>query len=332
MTAIADFSEGKKHIANGVFVEEGAWHGEGKVLTLAEAEALGIIQLFKEAGMDWTVELRELLVPHSDSMIKAGIMGITRTDTGKVFGTSSDHYKTFQNGEVAEHVQSYMDTGLFKPSAFVSLKDGAWNSATLRVGNTTLKNGDQMKMNAVWTWGHDGKQGVRLMLTDTRVVCCNTFRLALKDAKSIRHKGSIREKMDKIREEHLKMMGYFDQNHDFFNKLLEMPFKSTWLEQYSNAKRFDTERIFEQMKLEKDEGTMFQAYQAVSRWSDHVAGGKKVQNRMMHVLTGMGAARMEKVTSEFQELLAKPFLRDEREPEYKEWLAGTIGTAEEIAV
>jgi hypothetical protein len=83
------------------------------------------------------------------------------------------------------------------------------------------------------------------------------------------------------------------------------------------------------LKEDRNEGTMFQAYQGISRWSDHVAGGKKVQSRMIHVLTGVGATRMQKVTQEFQELMMKPFIRDENEPEFKKWLEEKIKKVEE---
>lgn len=333
MTLRADMSHaGTKHIYGGVFVEDAAWHKEGFVISKEEARRLGILGIFEKAGMNWTVELRNLKVEHDGRIIKTDFEGITRSDTGKVFGPVTDKYHTFQNAEIAAHAQAYVDTGLFDPSAAVSLKDGAWNSTTLQLGEHTLSNGDKLKKYVVFCWGHDGKQGVRVILTNVRVVCCNTFRIALSEAKekSIRHKGGIREKMDTIRTEHMAMLKRFDTQNNFFEELLKKPISRTQTERYLDVMDFDKDEVFHQMLRENDTGTLFQAYQSVSRWSDHISGGKKVKERQIYVLQGGGAKRMEAVTEDFKQLLALPFRGASiAEPEFKAWLDTKIKEKEE---
>lgn len=322
---------GTKHIYGGVFVDEAAWHKEGIVISMEEAKRLGMLGIFEKAGMGWTVELRNLKVTHDGKIIDTDFEGITRVDTGKVFGPVTDKYHTFQNSEIAAHAQTYTDTGLFDPSAAVSLKDGAWNSTTLQLGAHTLSNGDKLRRYVVFCWGHDGKQGVRVILTNVRVVCMNTFRIALSEAKaaSIRHKGGIRDKMENIRTEHMAMLKRFEKQDNFFEELLKKPIKTDQFTRYLDFMKLDKDEVFQEMLKEKDRGTLFQAYQAVSRWSDHVSGGKKVKERMIYVLQGGGANRMETVTEHFEELLALPFRGSSIvEPEFNKWLESKIEAKE----
>lgn len=160
------------------YVGEVPWHGLGTALpSLATAQ-----EALAAAGLDWTVEKRELR--DFDHRRVPGKFVVVRTDTGEHLGVVSASYTPLQNKEAFRFFdQATMDPNGPKYEVAGSLRGGriVWILARIP-GFLEVVRGEEHQPYLLLVNSHDGKMAVRLLPTFVRVVCQNTLQLALESA------------------------------------------------------------------------------------------------------------------------------------------------------
>ncbi len=171
-----------------------AWHRLGTVLEGAP----GIDEALKVAGLDWDVESRPLYFDPTDTksiedaaneivdeaeapsrLVVPGFVVNVRTSDNTPLGVVSEQYKTAQNRDNLRALETAIDNGDLVLETGGSLMNGKRCWLLARYADTAeVTKGDAIVPYFLIAWGHDGKMGVRLMNTPTRVVCANTMHAA----------------------------------------------------------------------------------------------------------------------------------------------------------
>jgi phage/plasmid-like protein (TIGR03299 family) len=186
---------------------KGAWHGLGTVV----AGAMNPFAALKIANMEWTVEESDTIT----GVFNAGAEAEYRvsTDTGKVLVRSDDKsvlgivgpdFQPFQNAQLAELAYALRASadGNTEVESAGSIRGGkrVWmlvKGESVQYGGK----GDETVPYLFIANGHDGSLALRLMPTGVRVVCSNTFHLALKAARrgmSFRHTLNINNRVEEL--------------------------------------------------------------------------------------------------------------------------------------
>lgn len=160
-----------------------AWHRLGTVLENAPRLDEALVM----AGLDWDVQTRPLFFPAEaaegggkfERKVVPGFKVNIRSTDQSVLGVVTDSYKTAQNAKNLEALSPAIDSGEITLETGGSLMAGrrCWFLARY-ADNMEVKPGDPVVPYLLVAWGHDGKMGVRIMNTPTRVVCANTLHAA----------------------------------------------------------------------------------------------------------------------------------------------------------
>jgi phage/plasmid-like protein (TIGR03299 family) len=198
-----------------------AWHGLGTTTT----EPVTVEELFNLAGLGWTVSMVPVLTQFAEpggepKLIPVPDMrAIQRNDTGFVTGVVSGKYVTFQNSALLDIAKEVFLDAKVGESAF-SLFGGKKVVLAIRLGEDSVKCGkreDGHRTFLLLSTGHDGISPILALGTDTRVVCNNTFTLAVNGAKAeetvkIRHSAKHSERVADLVEA-LKMIREGHEGH-----------------------------------------------------------------------------------------------------------------------
>lgn len=166
--------------------------------------------LMSDAGLDWEVEGRPLLVPQNgpenyDNLAQfPGQKAIIRKFDNMPMGIVGEGWNILQNHEVFEFIDSLTTMGLVKYHSAGQFKNGkiVWVQAEFM--ESEILQGDEHKKCLFFTNAFDGTFSVRIGWTDFRVACYNTFIVAAGEARkngyTIRHTASMREKISMVKE------------------------------------------------------------------------------------------------------------------------------------
>lgn len=169
------------------------WHGLGSVIE----EAVSSDEALKIAGLDWDVIQSPVYV---NDVEVPGYKANVREIDNSVLGIVSDQYKIIQNREAFSFVDELVGHGV-KYETAGSLAGGKRVWMLARLPEVKLVD-DATVPYLCFSNGHDGRFGVKVMLTPVRVVCQNTLNLAIQTAKrswSTIHTGNIANKMEDAR-------------------------------------------------------------------------------------------------------------------------------------
>ena len=177
-------------------VREKPWHGLGVIVNEAPTSK----DALKLAGLDWTVEQKEIFL-EDGTKIKGSYANVRSSDN-KPLGIVGERYKIVNNVDAFKFTDELIGEGVTYETAG-SLKEGRqiWMLAKLPENYNIL--GDEVTPFLVFTNTHDGSGAVKVAMTPVRVVCNNTLNLALKTAKrtwSARHTQNIHASMEQARE------------------------------------------------------------------------------------------------------------------------------------
>lgn len=185
-----------------VYAGKPAWHGLGRVVENAPtpAEALTL------AGMGWRVE-RAALIAHkpdgSGTIAVPDYVANIRSDTGEVLAVVGEGFRPFQNSELADFLYAVAEKNrdAIEIETAGSLKGGRLVYMLAR-SRTVIELGDDrddvVKPFIAFFNGHDGSMALQVKPITTRVVCRNTWRVAMSEREqmiSLRHTAGI---MDRI--------------------------------------------------------------------------------------------------------------------------------------
>ncbi len=154
-------------------------------------------EVLYRTGLDFKVEAEPVYQKRNGYFEEVPkFRGITRSDTGKVFGYTTSHYHTVQNRDAF----SFVDNLLLEGATFD--KAGAMHGGQLcwlqmRAPRMEI-NGEEFDPYIFLSAGHDGKAGINWNIGTFRAMCCNQIKLVMRDAKfrgTISHKGNVEWKL-----------------------------------------------------------------------------------------------------------------------------------------
>ena len=199
--------------AEAAFALKPAWHGLGVVLDhpMSSAEAL------KAAQLDWQVIQREVAVMIPETVQTPwgvveqnryqkieGTLANCRSDNGFVLGTVSDQYQVVQNVEAFQFLDELIENHEMQYESAFSLQGGRKVVLLGRLPKVdTVVPGDDSLRYILMSLHHDGSGAIRFGPCAERVVCANTYAIALAEGYvkelSVPHKGDVKAKLAQAR-------------------------------------------------------------------------------------------------------------------------------------
>lgn len=210
----AGITERADGTAEAAFALTPAWHGLGRVLDhpMTSEEAIA------EAQLDWTVEQFPVFagMPEAVPDGNGGMVEETeyvelphranvRSDNGTVLGVVSAAYKVVQNGEAFAFLDALVQDEVLRYESAFSLSGGKRVVIVARMPRlATIVEGDEIAPYIMLSTSHDGGGGVELGPTAVRVVCQNTYNMAM-EAGGIRrltimHTSGIMDRLARARD------------------------------------------------------------------------------------------------------------------------------------
>jgi len=199
------------------YVKETPWHGLGQKVS----EDISIVEGIKAAGLDWNVELHDMItVPtpadtDADEERDAEATGrglvvkdkaMVRSDKRIVLGTVGPRYTPLQNRAAFDFFQPYLDAKECHLHTAGSLHEGRkiWVLAKINRDNMRIVKNDEVAKFVLLSNSHDGTTSIRVGYTPIRVVCANTMAQAHQRGTSslirIRHTRSSKSNLDQVRD------------------------------------------------------------------------------------------------------------------------------------
>ncbi len=295
------------------------WHGLGTVI---QEDAATSADAIKYAGLDYSLFKTPLWTIDGDGN-KIDVpenFAVVRGDTNAVLGVVGKNYKIFQNSEAFEFFDGVVGDKLAIYETAGAIHGGkivwilAKLPAELRVGKTD----DVTNSYVMLATSHDGSMSVTMMPTLVRVVCNNTFTLAINGFSiergiKMRHTKNMSTKIDIARERLGIVNTQVEEYNEQMNALAKRNITKTELKSYieslfpdnENAKNNTrTENMRDQIynnwletEFAQIEGTAWAAFNAVTRFVDHQRSTKgtddadRANNRMYSVLMSSGAVK-----------------------------------------
>lgn len=193
-----------------------AWHGLGKVRPglFTAKEALG------ESGMDYEVELRTVL--NEQGIVIPGIYSVTRMDTFVHLGFVTERYTPFQNRQLFDIAEAMEADAMFETA--IVLDGGAQVAALMCLNREMYIGGEEYKPYFMLGTHHNGKGGVVGVNCTTRVVCANTYAMAMRESTprrfGLRHIGDWEGRIEEAVKSLNMIQKYADDYVTFAEQLL----------------------------------------------------------------------------------------------------------------
>lgn len=203
------------------------WHKLGAGLDEEHLDKDSIIQA---AGLDWNVVCVPVYKHGKDRRYDRipGRVAIERESDGKFYAMATEDYKPVQNSESADFLVK-LGNGEAKFSAAGSLFEGRRVFFVSRFPDQTILGDVHHKYIVAFT-SHDTTFDFTAFATSVRVVCWNTWQMALSEAKSqgalqvkARHTGDIIARLDKAGEMLAQALGLFDVMAEKLEILQDVP-------------------------------------------------------------------------------------------------------------
>ena len=177
-----ELSEGRKSIG---YVGEVPWHGLGQQIE----EDASLEVWAKQAGLDWTIDKKPLLVDLNPEAAakkqKRNLVeyfdrvALVRSDNGQPLSIMSPRYQIVQPAEILEFYRDLIDTAGFKMDTAGSVFHGKKIWALARIGKGVKIKGDELNGYLLLSTSCDGSLATTAQFTSVRVVCNNTLTMAV---------------------------------------------------------------------------------------------------------------------------------------------------------
>lgn len=184
-----------------MFAEVGAWHPLGIIVKAATTldEALEL------ARLNWLVLQDKLICKRNNKICEDSVQNY-RSDNDLPLGTVGVGYSPLQNRQLAELGQDVV-TEMGGKDACVETAGSVLNGRKIwfciRTESFEASKGDCLQTYLMLANAHDRSMAASFFFTSVRVVCDNTFKMALSSAENIirfRHEGDIEKKLKAVRE------------------------------------------------------------------------------------------------------------------------------------
>lgn len=278
-------------VAQMAYAGEKPWHGLG----VKVSNDLTPAQMMEAAGLDWRVrELKTFVNFHKDgkkTTIPTGQKALVRETDGKVLTQVGPNWNPVQNEQAFEFFQEFVMNGDMEMNTAGSLKDGQIVWALAKVNEQfELFNGDRVESFLLFSNPHQYGKTVNVKFTPIRVVCNNTLTASLgSKSKTMEVKLNHRSAFDA---ENVKMtLGIARQKMSDYKEMASFlgskRYKSETLTEFltglfgtKTGTVGDLTRTGEQVRelvttqpgSEYAPESWWQAYNAVTYFTDHIAG------------------------------------------------------------
>lgn len=301
------------YFESGFSYREAMWHGLGKVV---DKRPSNVEEGMEESGLNWKVEAAPMYAKIDGEYVYTPENVLLYRDMDKaLYGVVSNQYEIIQNKALFEFAFNLLDVeGCFLETAG-SLKNGAivWVMADLGHAYEILGIPNELtRTYLVLTTSHDGKAALKAKVTDVRVVCYNTYRMAFSkagDTWSIRHIGDVSSYVEEARnsiglslkwskhmQAGLEFLAKQEMEQDLFEELLD----TVWpvAEDASEAQQLKTEQRRDELET---------LYEEISEISPKIGGTKYAAlNAVTEQLDYLGSS----VTSQFSNAFMKDTTRN----------------------
>jgi phage/plasmid-like protein (TIGR03299 family) len=281
-------------IVNGVaqmaYAGQTPWHGLGKQVP----SDLTPEQMLQAAGLDWKVYTAPVYAEVAGKRIDLPKQVLVRDRDHKVLDVISDDWIPMQNSDAFEFFDEFIAAGDMEMETAGSLKDGNIVWALARIKNSFELFGGKDVVNGYlhFTNPHQYGRSIDVRFTPIRVVCNNTLTLSLNTKTENFVKVSHRREflVDEVKQAlgiasdklaKYKEMAQFLSTKRFTGEKIEEYFarvfpvatsKADSRKEISKAHRIVRECVDTQPGAELGEGTWWQAFNAVTYYTDHLAG------------------------------------------------------------
>jgi phage/plasmid-like protein (TIGR03299 family) len=269
------------------YAGEVPWHGLGvKVIDDLTPE-----QMLVKAGLDWTVEKIPAYVEVAGQKIATGQSALVRSSDNKILSNISDDWNPVQNQTAFEFFNDFVMAGDMKMHTAGSLKGGKTVWALAKVNDSfEILGGDRVEPYLLFGNPHEYGKCIDIRFTAIRVVCNNTFTMALGNTSDLmvrlnhrrvfdaddvkRTLGIASRKMSTYKEaaEFLSVKRYSTDNlHDY----LKAVFPALSKKDNSVMSRPAEQALAimdSQPGAEYGQGSWWQAFNAVTYTTDHLLG------------------------------------------------------------
>lgn len=310
------------------YANEVPWHGLGvQVDSTWEPDAMAVA-----AGVDWEVRALSIKAQNPDtkkySIPVEDFNVITRMSDHKILGPCGPKWKPVQNMECIDFFKKFTEAGHMTMETVGSLDGGkqVWGLAKLQK-EIVLPGDDVVSGYLLLSNPHIWGKSMTIMFTPIRVVCMNTFMVALKaGGKKFRHPHSIKwsDEQAAKAEEALGIGELLTEDFgakaqrlaetqvdtdivDYYLAKVLSPQAVTETKKSIEIDRGALNRRFETVKnlvttqpganLKSSEGTLWGAFNAVTYFFDHEYG-KSVDTRMTSSWFGANRITKEKAFEE----------------------------------
>lgn len=268
------------------YVGEVPWHGLGTKVP----EDISAADMMAVAGLDWRVLELESYVTLYGEEIPTGFKSLVRDIDGKVLTQVGANWNPVQNHEAFEFFNDFVEAGQMKMHTAGSLKGGEIVWALAKVDDDfELFNGDKVESYLLFSNPHQYGKCIDIKFTPIRTVCKNTLSMALSKTSSLALRLNHRKSFDA--EAVKETMGIAHTKMDKYKEMAEFlgskRYTSVSLDEFlsdifgtKNGSEGDLTRTGETVRdlvkfqpgAEYAEGSWWQAYNAVTYFTDHLAG------------------------------------------------------------
>jgi len=278
------------------YAGEVPWHGLG----VSVPADLTPAQMLEAAKLDWTVEKIPAFAKVAGKQVEIGQSALVRNSDNSILDVVSNDWNPVQNQEAFEFFNEFVAAGDMEMHTAGSLRDGqiVWALAKVKESFELFK-GDTIDSYLLFSNFHKYGFSTDVRFTPIRVVCNNTLTLSLNSAVERMAKISHRQKFDPdavkgmlgIATDKLaqyKEMAQFLGSKKYSDETIVEYFTRIFPVTGSNDKKkkelsknaeIALDVLDKQPGTEFAPGTWWQAFNAVTYLTDHVAG-RNADNRL----------------------------------------------------
>ena len=192
------------------------WHGQGEV---AE-EGLTAVQMMAPAEIMWKVMLQKMYInsgTHGKPLEVPGYRALVRETDKQIYTVVGSRYRPIQNldgAEMADDIAAALDGAYCNTAGSLLGGKLVWFQIKLPGEFTVPGDTSPVEKYVLVSVPHDGMSAMMAMFTDVRVVCNNTYNMALRGATNlvkIRHTASAKERMELAAEAMREALGYHEE-------------------------------------------------------------------------------------------------------------------------
>jgi len=278
-------------------VESMAWSGQVPWHGLGNKVAADITpdKMLKEAGLDWTADLVPLSYECGDKRCEVPQRAMVRSSDGRLLDVVGRDWKPHQNAKMLDFFSDFVHHGEMQMETAGSLREGrhVFALAKLKGGFEVLK-GDKVDGFLLFSNPHTYGKAPSIMLTHVRVVCMNTLVQALNESGKARFSWSHLTEFDADHAEMAKeALGLANRQRKAMKESMqalaaarvtdedtEVYFRRVLRPGDDGKTKVKAPRnlavlkkaIEQQPGAQLGEGTLWQAFNAITFMTDHVIG------------------------------------------------------------